>query len=745
MRPSNWVAPVLAIAGVLLVSACTAPGGKPGCPPPGPWPQPPGCEGGPAVPGTGAPATSTGAPTATGVAAAPSPPGSRDEAACFPSSCAQIGDSLKRQICEDRRAGRQADWKTVDCSTWKPIACQRLCENETIQRYPPSDVEIHGRDFYSNPDDLPMVGTIYSFGPSLATDLYWIKLPKSRGAKVLSGVSLWNEDAWKNLENLPAELKGAYVKGFDGEPLYSQGVVYLNILDPAWQAWAKGKVREHVDAGTDGFAFDEHWGTAEAVKDGIGPFDEYALAGFREYLKRTYTTAQLREKGVQDIDAFNYRDFLVRGGYRESYAGKDRAKVPFMDDYYVYLLRASSDAISGLIDYAKAYGREKGRTLLFAANADPLYHFKEFPFYDKLDFYVFEHEWFPAWRREGGNRPFDAGAPVGAQLHYARVRGQSAAVMYGIYDGAFLNRTGQRSGTILLQHEFAEAYANLGYYMYFDLVNYLNMTFVGDRSLLRPYYGFVRAHPEAFNNLATRADVAVLLPPTVFISETGGADGAQAFSFLLGGANIPHDVVDLDKISGYRVVLAGGSTWSDADLDKLLAFVRSGGTVIATHDKFASKDENYKDVDRPSLRELKTGGEHTLGSGKFVFFTDYLWWKIWAQRDRAATAKILDTVRSANVAANTAPEKVQLLPYTGPDGRLAVHILNYDFTGGDFVNKTNFEVKVRLPPGVSTSGKALTLSSPDFKGNATLPFKEEGNTLSFTVPSLYIWDVAVMR
>ena len=176
----------------------------------------------------------------------------------------------------------------------------------------------------------------------------------------------------------------------------------------------------------------------------------------------------------------------------------------------------------------------------------------------------------------------------------------------------------------------------------------------------------------------------------------------------------------------------------------MLSFVRKGGTVVATDSRFASRDENNREVDRPSLRPLKADGEHALGSGTFVFFNDDLWQKIWAQRDRGASGKILNAVKET-ASPDTAPQKVQLLPYIDDKGRLVVHILNYDFTGGDFARKESFEVKVHLPPGFSAAGKTLTLSSPDFTGNQTLPFKQEGNVLAFTVPSLYIWDVAVLK
>lgn len=662
---------------------------------------------------------------------------------CFPSSCSKISDPRIRGICENYRAGTSAKWP-INCNEFGTQSCIKLCENQTIQHYLPSDVEIPGRDFYSDPKDINLTGTIYSFGPSLATDLYWIKMPKARGAKVMSGVSLWNEDKWKKIEDLPSEMKTAYVKGFDGQLLYKQDAVFLNILDPAWQAWAKKKMAEHIDAGTDGFTFDEHWATQAAMGSDGGPFDEHAISGFREYLKNRYTAEQLKEKSVNDIATFNYRDFLVQGGFRDLYIKDDRSKVPFTKDYSEYLFGASSNVISSLIDYAKSYASQKGKKLLFSANADPLYRFHEFPFYDELDFYVFEHEWFATWRNSGDNRVFEAGTPVSSSLRYAQSRGQRSTAMYGLYDALLLNKTGI-GGTILLLHEFAESYANLGYYMFGNVDDYLGMTFIADRNLLSNYYSFIRLHPGAFNDLSAKSDVAVVNPPVILSQDASGVEALQGFSNLLAENNIPHDVVDFSKIGSYKAVLIGGFVWSDSDIKKLLDYVRAGGIVITSDSRFASLDENGNDASRPDLKDLKTDGEHTLGAGKFIFFDDYVWWKIWAQRDSVANQKVLDVLKANDITSYKAPEKVQAIQYISDDAsRIVIHVLNYDFNGADFEKKSNVQIVMDIPSGFSTNGKKMKLISPD-SDEITISFSQSGRIVAFTIPSLYIWDIAIIE
>ena len=713
------------------------------CPPQGPWPMPPWCEGGVVMPNISMP----GIPAVSPAVVSTKTDG-KESFGCFPSTCSLIQHSNNRIVCEDWVAGRKANWG-IDCDTWQPDGCKKLCEMDTIQKYLPSEIDIYGRVYFTDPEDLPLTPTIIAWGVHLGDnepDLLWLKVPRKRGVKHISAVSIWNKDNWYKLDDLPPELRDAYVKGFDGEPIYIQEEVFLNILHPAYQQWLKEKMKLHIDEGTDGFVFDEHWGTSVAVIEGTGPFDEYSLSGFSEYLKSRYSLQELKAQGVDDIPTFNYRDFLVKNNYKERYQKSfwTNNTAPFAVEYHRYLLLSANDVIKDLIDYAQSYAKQSGKTLMFAVNGCLLRNTDEFSFFDKLDFFEFEHEWFPVWRENPGWAGFEAGSPVTAKMKYATTVGKPAVTMpYGGHDSVYISKMDANSGTALILHQFAEAYANLGFYTYFDL-DYLGSKFSANRTPLRLYHTFIREHPTAFKGLSSFAETAVLRPSHALAAEQRGLDAIEGFANLLGEANVPYDVVDIDKIGDYRVVLTGGFLWSDADVEKLLAYVRNGGTVVATDGRFASLDQNNKGVNRPSLRVLKSDGVHSLDKGKFVFFTEDLWWHIWAQRNLIASEKILGAVKQQGITPNTAPTKVQLLPYVS-GGKFVLHILNYDFSNGNFNEKKDFQVQARLPSGYSTVGKTLRIISPDFEGNQIATFNQSGDIVTFTIPSLYIWNVATIE
>jgi len=269
------------------------------------------------------------------------------------------------------------------------------------------------------------------------------------------------------------------------------------------------------------------------------------------------------------------------------------------------------------------------------------------------------------------------------------------------------------------------------------------LNFQAKREMMYPYYTFIRERPQAFKDLLLKTDLAVLMPPHIDILDTESISWAEGTSFALSEANLQHDFVDLEKIADYKVVIASGKAWSDEEVKSLLDFMDGGGVVIAFDDRFASQDENYKKINRPKLTGLKTNGTHAYGKGKFIFFREDMGTQLWRSRSAAEKDKLVNAV-SQFIAADVAPENVQVIPYIGSQ-RLVVHILNYDFQNKDFVRKENLTIQVHIPEGFSTEGLTMKVVSPEFEGEQAISFEQEGNLLTFTVPSLYIWDVIILE
>ncbi len=635
---------------------------------------------------------------------------------------------------------------TVPSKTGTPATTAPSASATTTSNYPTTQVDIYTKSSpwpYQDPADIVMSPNVLGFAWNLDEDPNAVKWAHDHGAKFIAEVSLWNHDSWRTVDDLPAALKTAYNTGWDGQTLFSQDMVYLNTNDPAFQQWLADFIKGQLDLGADGLVFDETSGTAEAVYQG-GALDAYSQEGFGEYLAEHYSAAELQSQNVGNTAGFSYRQYIIDNGLTDKYKQGKIWEIAFGADYYTFLQQKTSDLIVKLAAEARAHAAAQGREILITANADPIYREPCRGYYNILDYYTFEHSFYSnSWREEPGYQDFPYGVPSTPKIKYTIGQGQKAVVLPGIYDyGKFQNK-GLGAGTTLVLHAFAEVYANLGFFCYFDLEwPFLGMQFTADHARLRPYYAFLREHPEAFNGLSYKPETAVIVPPLVKSSDLGPVDAAQGTSFVLSQSNIPYDVINIEHELDYQVVIAGGYAWSDAQLAKLLDYARAGGTVIAMDERFASRDENYQEVNRPELDALKTDGTHDLGKGKFIFFGNNVGWNYWAKLDTGAFTLIRDAV-TPYIALNNAPEGIQLLPYTG-DNKLAVHILNYSYEENDFTTQKDISISVIIPEGFSAEGKTLTLLSPDGNAGLTLEYTLEDGRLSFTVPELYIWSVAVL-
>ena len=87
---------------------------------------------------------------------------------------------------------------------------------------------------------------------------------------------------------------------------------------------------------------------------------------------------------------------------------------------------------------------------------------------------------------------------------------------------------------------------------------------------------------------------------------------------------------------------------------------------------------------------------------------------------------------------------VQVIPYTTGE-RLIAHILNYDFRNQKFSEKKDFQVQIHIPDEFSTDGKTLKIVSPEYDGEKVVEFQRSGNVISFTVPTLRIWDIGILE
>lgn len=611
----------------------------------------------------------------------------------------------------------------------------------------PVDIYSKGIGQFLLPDgEAAMTATENGWSWNLDGDVCDIELTHHHGAQFISEVSLWNHDRWLTLDDLPEELSDAYVRDLDGEPMTSQGMVFLNLLDPAFRDWLATFMREQIDLGVDGFVFDETSGTAAAVEQGAG-IDHHSIPGFRAWLVEHGDPDELRELGIEDLSSFDYGAWLEDRGLRGAYEA-DFSRVPLGWEFHRYHWAQAEATILDLIDQARAHGREQGRELLMTANITFVYNFRPGTgIVDALDLMTFEHSFLnPQWRDGNPWARIDPSLPVGPAIRWMDSTGRRTVVLMSLSDYGVLGTLEHAAASRMVAALLAETYANLGFFAYFDIEEPWEgyhgpdgrpVQLVADRDVLVPHHAFIRRNPLLFNDLTRPASVAIAHPPTVDVRDLGPVDNSLGYGYALGDANVVFDVVDVEGIGPHDVVLTGGHHWSDTQVQILLDHAAAGATVILTADRFATLDLDGRPVDRPELDRLRTPGTHVVGDGTVVALDGAPGWDVHAFQDPQAAATIVGLV-TEHVAAARAPDRVQVLPYVG-DGRLAVHLLNRDGRDGVFVPKRDLPLEIPLPDGFDPTGMTLTFDAPEASAPTPLEFEIVDGWLRVQVPSLELW------
>jgi hypothetical protein len=158
---------------------------------------------------------------------------------------------------------------------------------------------------------------------------------------------------------------------------------YMDRNNPVWRKYLKEVIRIQIDAGVDGVQLDEAELPLGAMQYGAC-FCKDCMAGFRTYL-RTQTRLDSALESV-DLDTFHYGEWLLERGYDFR---RDQRATPLFGDYYRFQCDAIRTYFKELADYARAYGRSRGREILVSGNffnVDPHY----LPLADECDLIITE-------------------------------------------------------------------------------------------------------------------------------------------------------------------------------------------------------------------------------------------------------------------------------------------------------------------------------------------------------------------
>jgi regulator of replication initiation timing len=596
---------------------------------------------------------------------------------------------------------------------------------------------------------------------------------------------------------------GAYVVRILGDPMDIERLKRLDLYstmqpqNPYWKEFFIDWGKKAIDRGSDSFFIDSpdgiftfFWG------GGWGCTDTWEGKGLAEYLRAKLGDSTLRAMGVESPESFCLKDYLVkkygpprifsnyvyfRERFKTSWPIEHVAfsnvenilRDPIFKEALLYWYRSAIDIVRDVAAQYKLYAYQRGRDIILTSNNYFAWipQITIAPYMDAL--YVETNQFRP---------PPYVTRPAVCKLGQASVNG-SKSVWIGEWILNFANpyepSPPPRDISNLVRLRVAEAYAS----SCIMLVPFgtghpsegwptKRLVLGSERSQVAAYYRFISENRELFKGVRTMADVALLVSvPTIvwnFIPalgiRVGDIDYQQeifGWARALESMGIPYDVLLLGmdgilstdshtRLKSYSLIIAPElSHISDIHLQAILDFLKAGGRLIVSP-SFGAYDEMHNPRSSAKLSAifshpnvLRT--ERWLGRDyqrtlEKLTPSQHLFSLMKSAVETSLISRMVITNASQNV-------YISVLFQRRPYERLIVHLVNYDYrydSEKDWtIPASNIAITLKIPSMFDPAN--VTLISPDIPSPIPLAFQIGDGFLSFTVPSLKVWDIIVIE
>ena len=439
-----------------------------------------------------------------------------------------------------------------------------------------------------------------------------------------------------------------------------------------------------------GLTIDDPMGDAGVVISGNGEYSYNGVIGFRNYMKSNFSTSQLFQKGISDIEAFDIKAF------HQLYANVGREYRPFRKELIDFQLSESASAFREIRSVAL---RRLNRRVPVGANLDPAYQYGG-RLLTEVDYFSFECD-----MNASTGKPYNGRSLLSYKMADALKR--PAVLMGSGSDHAYIKH---RNLPGMIRAWVAEAYAFGNYFVApYHLWAYSET--VGPHSYkprsneeLAPMYQFVKNNRHLFDNYHAIARTALVVSYAAYTENR--ADILRSV-MSLARENIPFEIV----IAGDNIL---GIHLSRSQLARYDNFVLPPGSMLSIEDAAVLAETQKLIVSDP------------------------------VSLDRASKIKIRGT---AGIRANLTGAR------TNNTKPIVVHILNedYDVNTDCFSPKKNFVVVLptQLLGGTVTgikyvrppSWKSGALSPTDVYPDKMLDFTYKEGAIEVLVPHLDLWGI----
>jgi hypothetical protein len=446
---------------------------------------------------------------------------------------------------------------------------------------------------------------------------------------------------------------------FSGIDLYGNHIEYDDPVGfvgctnlHGWQEFTKEKIFKAIDWGADGIIIDDYEGSSRwtsGVTSGMGGsengpggcFCSACEAGFREYLKDKYTSGELADFEISNIESFDYSEYLNKHGWTIEDLGVESRKfqgwdakteiiIPFYQDYADFQNREVVKFLEALRDESKAYAMEKyGREISWSENAGEVTYgaHKSYPYFD---------------RNVGAIWQFGY-PPKGSEGYYYRLG-------FDLYGAPRLREVNRHPVVVAVMNEYqtnnlwliksAEAYANTGALIEYDYVTIegasdeVALASLTNNPETKNLYNTFFLENETvfdFNSLESLAKTAVFYSsPSVHYDmyrHTQSFNGiceiltdlhVQFDPIFIGDGITYPDSLTAEDLRDYELIfLPNVYALTDNQAERLIEFMNAGGSIIALGD-FAIVNENKEPLNNAEMLSVIGKENQPVGSGYFT-------------------------------------------------------------------------------------------------------------------------------
>ncbi|WP_299311972.1 T9SS type A sorting domain-containing protein [uncultured Aquimarina sp.] len=293
---------------------------------------------------------------------------------------------------------------------------------------------------------------------------------------------------------------------------------WMSHQGPEFLEWLKYQADRMSLAPVSHMMFDSQTSATRTLHWLGGDFSVHSMNGFREYMRNKYSAQELMNLGINNINNFNYRQFLLNNGFTlqmyRNRANSINGNIPLYKDFVYFQRQSLNDVMEQLFEYIDTIrpGIEIGATTNVV---EP----RGYVFSDRLTYLAGEY-----------GHPHDVATSPSIEplLHYKAAEALNKDLIYFPYPDAF-QALNERNSPRQARAWIAQAYATG------SIFTIPGRVWVGGSTTwdtgwenFADVYEFIHNHSELFDDYKAVSNVALVYSVYASLLEGGMAGSAKA-------------------------------------------------------------------------------------------------------------------------------------------------------------------------------------------------------------------------